>query len=396
MYPNRMYPNNGMFIHNQAKYLAKAGCEVMIISPVPYAPRLLRFKSRWKKYGMVAGFDEIDGVPVHYPRYIHLPAQWYHGLSCFAMYIGINRLLNSMIKFYQPHLVHAHTATYDGYVGLMIKKKFNLPLVCSLRGSDINIYPHYEKLTMHLTRRVISGADRLISVSSALKNAAMGLENPAKEIQVVYNGCDFNDPHGSGEFRKMTRSKLGISSKDTVLIFAGSIDKDKGIFELINAFKKLKQKRADLHLILLGDGPETGDVKKILLSNDLGRRIHLTGSRPHKEMFLWLKAADLFVLPTYYEGLPNAILEAMACGLPVISTRVGGIPEAVIDGESGILINSKDEDALRSAIEFLLNSNGLAMEMGRNGRAIIERKFSWQRNAEETVRIYEDIINAKN
>lgn len=395
IYPNKMYPYYGCFIHNQTKYILKAGCQVRVISPSPYAPKILWFRPKWESYGFSGAYDKIDKVPVYYPRYILPPGKWGHSLSCFTMYCGIYKFIHSLIKEFKPNILHAHTATADGYVGLILKRKYDLPLICSLRGSDINLYPYRDKLTMLLTKKVISEADQIVSVSHAIKTAAEVIAKPKRSIKVVYNGCDFKLFSYSEEKRTLIRNKLGISRNAKIIIFVGKITKNKGIFDLITAFKKLSSKYTRLHLIIVGYGPEYDALEKLLSFNNFNKKVHLVGRQPQRIIHNYLSAADVFVLPSYDEGLPNALLEAMSCGLPVIATKVGGIPEAIEDRKSGILINSKDVESISKAIENILKDEESTKRMGINGKQIVEQKFSWVQNTEKMINIYEENGNAK-
>jgi glycosyltransferase involved in cell wall biosynthesis len=392
MYPNKSNPTQGIFIHNQIKHMLKVGCEVKVISPVPVSPKLLWFKEKWKNYGNIPFYDVVDTVNVYYPRYINIPGKWSHIISTYGTCCMINSNIDAIIREYKPQLLHAHTATPDGYYGLKLKHKYNLPLVCSLRGSDIHTYPFQNKLTKILTRKVILKADQVVSVSDALKNAAERIAQPKREIRVVYNGCEITELARADDRNEDIRKQLGIKVKDIAMIFVGDIDRVKGIYELINAFMLLKGKYSNLHLILLGNGPDLQTVRNMTLLNSSTRAIHFMDTRPHDEVFQCLKAADLFVLPTYNEGLPNALLEAMACGLPIIATKVGGIPEVVRNGINGILIEPMNSGALYHAMDFVLSNNDIAEMMARKGKMLVEREFTWQNTAERIITIYDNLL----
>jgi glycosyltransferase involved in cell wall biosynthesis len=392
MYPSKSNRNSGIFIHKQVKYLTGEGCRFVVISPNAFSPQFLWFNSKWRAYGHIPLTDEIEGITVNYPRYLRIPGKLFHGLSCYSLYYGAKNFLHQIIEDFKPHLIHAHAATPMGYVGLMLRKKYHLPLVCSLRGSDIHTYPKFGKQSMLLTKKVLSEADQLVSVSNALKIEAETIGQAKKEIAVVHNGCDsgtFINNEGDGNAIRM---KMGISAQDKVIIFVGGISKGKGVYELVEAFINLSQKYQHLQLILVGSGQESATINSIVSSIGLANRIHMTGSLHHDEISQWLSAADIFVFPSHNEGLPNAVLEAMACGLPVVATRVGGIPEAIEDGQSGILIKEKDADSLIRAIDRLLGNEELAKQMGRNGRNMVEQNFSWEKNAEQMIRIYREVI----
>jgi glycosyltransferase involved in cell wall biosynthesis len=160
----------------------------------------------------------------------------------------------------------------------------------------------------------------------------------------------------------------------------------------MTAFIYLSKQYPNLHLLIIGNGPEYQYIKEQALKNGLQDKIHLAGVQPHNKIPDFLSAGDIFVLPSYNEGLPNAVLEAMACSRPVVATKVGGIPEAVRNGETGFLINEKDVGSLVNAINKLLSNEKLCTEMGLSGRKVIEQKFSWEYNAKEHIKIYEKLI----
>lgn len=393
MYPNKSSPNQGIFIHNQIKKLLEEGYQIKVISPIPFAPKFLWFNVKWKNYGMLPFHDRVDGVDVHYPRYLNIPGKISHIFSTYSMCFPIKTDIDSVIRSFNPNIIHAHTATPDGYFGLRLKNKYNLPLICSLRGSDINSYPYVNKLTYRLTKEVITKADQILSVSDALRISAEEIAKPDRQIEVVYNGCEIANPVSDNITSDKLRTQLGISKSEVAILFVGRIEKDKGIYELLDAFSTLKSKGHNLHLILLGNCVESDVKSKISSLTALKNKIHVIGEQPHREVFNWLKSADLFVLPSYHEGLPNAILEAMSCGLPVVSTKIGGIPEIVEDGNTGILVNPKDSDALANAIDYLIKNDELARKMGKTGRDKVEQKFSWQQNAREIVQIYNKVLS---
>ncbi len=393
LYPNNINPSFGMFIHNKIKQIVDAGHQVRIIAPVPYVPKILKFKPKWLEYSKIKQHNIIDGVRINYTRYLNLPGARFHPISCYTMYYGIQPVLNSLMEKFKPDILHTNTATPDGFVGVLIKKKYKIPLISSLRGSDINIYPHRDKFTMLLTKKVISDSDQVISVSKDLSATAEKITSPKKKIKVIYNGCDLNIFSFNKHFRLLIRKKLNISDKAKVIIFIGQVEKSKGVYELIKSFNDLAQKYSDLHLIIAGNRLEEPSLD-YLVSGNLKNRIHFAGRQPYKEIPHFLSAADVFVLPSYNEGLPNVVLEAMACGLPVVATKVGGIPEAVEHGKSGFLVNKKDVKSLTNYINILLNDEDLAIKMGAYGRNIIKCNFSWIKNSEEIIETYHELLAA--
>ncbi len=395
MYPRKKNHKYGIFIHNQAKHLLKEECEIRVISPVHYSPKNLFANVKSINFQRPSKQMILDGIYVYYLRYIATPWKWFSAVSNYTMYRGIIWRFGSLINDFKPDLIHAYNATPDGFVALKIAKKYSLPLVCSLRGSDINVSPTYSEYIYKLTKMVLLEATMITSVSNDLKVAAEKIAKPEKEIEVVYNGCDTNIFRFNEVTRLQYRKKLGILPKDRVIIFVGRLLKTKGIFDLLKAFLQLRRNFSDLHLVLVGDGPETKSINNMISANGLKRKAHIIGEQLHNEIPNLLSSSDLFVLPTYYEGLPNSLLEAMACGLPIIITKVGGIPEAVIDGKNGILINTNDVHALVKAVEHLLRNERERTKMGFSGKDTIEKNFSWKRSANKLFNIYQAALEQK-
>ncbi|MDA8388821.1 MAG: glycosyltransferase family 4 protein [Nitrospiraceae bacterium] len=391
MYPRYM---GGSFVHEQTRRLMGSGCEFKVIAPAAFYPGAIE-RNKWGSYSRIPASEIIDGVPVHHPRYFRLPGKWFHPLSCYTEYLGLKNAADAIIREFKPDIIHAHAATPAGFVGLLLKKKYGLPLICSLRGSDVNLYPGYGRLSLHMTRRVIAESDGLVSVCSALKDSANAIARAKSRIHVIYNGCDHDTFARRAEDRRSVREEFGIPEPAKVLVFVGSISGDKGIFELMASLRLINRGRAGIHLLIVGSGPEESALRSMAASSDLHANMHQTGDLPHKEIARVLSAADIFVLPSHHEGLPNAALEAMACALPVIATRAGGIPEAVEDGKSGILVRTRDAVSLANAIECLLMNDHLAAQMGNHGREIVKKKFTWQVNSEKIFDLYRELTDAK-
>ena len=393
MYPSKANSMRGIFVHNQARCLIASGCDIKVISPVPFTPFFLATNKRRKEYRITTNNDIIDGVPIIYPRYLRPPGRIFHAPSAFTMYINIISSAYRIIKKFKPELIHAHSATPDGYVGLLLRKTFNIPVVVTLHGSDINLYPFQDRFTYLMTKRVLTKARKIIAVSKALKEVAQGKIAPGAQIEVVYNGVDIHKFAFSPDKRILIRRRLGICSQDIVLIFVGNIMRQKGVFEIWLAFQELFKKYKNIHLIVVGDGPEL--IRLISKSQEVQsfKRIHFVGRQMHEIIPDWLSAGDIFIFPSWSEGHPSVILEAMSCSLPVVATKVGGIPETVVNEKSGILIDKGDECALVKAIDELIKNEEKRITMGRVGRQLVEQLFSCGKNVERIKEIYREIKN---
>lgn len=392
LYPKSSNLVKGIFAQEQAKYLRNNGCEIMVLSPiaVPLIPE--EGISVWKDLRNVRHDDMLEGIKVLYPRFLHFPTRIFRKYSFSIAFFFIKRVVKSEIKTFQPDILHVYTATPDGVLGLLIRKEFSLPLVVSLIGSDINVWPFRSKLIYRLTKQVISEADKVIAVSNALKKKAKEIASTQRPISVIYNGCDLKKFTFDKAIRFYLRKKLDISKQSVVFIFVGNLLKTKGVFELLEAFYLLMKKLPDAYLIFIGDGKERKVLVKMATRIGISNKVIFVGRRPHDEIPHWLSMADALVLSSYSEGLPNVILEAMACQRAVISTRVGGILETIIDGQTGILVEPKDSLSLMKAMEKVAFDKTLRLKMGNLGRKIVIEKFTWNENTKKLTDIYKSIM----
>jgi glycosyltransferase involved in cell wall biosynthesis len=203
--------------------------------------------------------------------------------------------------------------------------------------------------------------------------------NPDK-VRTVRNGCNPAVFHLAD--RGAARLELALDGQADLVLFVGRLDSAKGIFELLDAFALLASRRPNLRLAYVGDGPGADHLRSKAIGLGLETRVLLAGACPSQKVPRWLAAANVLALPSYREGYPNVVIEALSCGRPVIATDVGGIPE-LVDGSSGILVAPRDSRALANAIQT-------AMERDWDEQLISEQFHrSWDEAAEELLRVCE-------
>jgi teichuronic acid biosynthesis glycosyltransferase TuaC len=396
MFPHPSDPTNGIFVKRQIEAVKGSGFDIRVIRPIPFIPEKASpylHNERWKGYGEMPQKQQIDGIDIYYLRYVVLPFTWFHPLSSFTQFWSLCKRIPNILSEFQPNIFHSYNVTPEGYAGLLISHKYKWKHICGLRGSDINLYPFQNRLNLKLTQEVLRKSDQILSVSHALKKKALAIAEPMAEIKVVYNGCDL-----SMFFRKETsgfliRKTLGIPENSKCIIYVGHLKMRKGIFDLIEILKRLSKKNYPIYLIIIGDGGDRKSMEREIGQSSLKERILLMGSLTQEVISDFLSAADLFVLPTYQEGLPNVLLEAMACQLPIVTSRVGGIPEIVSDGINGLLVEPGEIEGFCQAIELLLKDEILRSKMGKEGLKTIQKQFLWQKSAEELGNIYKNILS---
>jgi hypothetical protein len=390
MYPNIVKPNLGIFIHNQVKSLIQQGSEVVVVSPIPWVPGLLCWRKRWDGYRNIPKEEYYFDIPVFHPRYFRTPGgKWVYPWEGFSMYLGCKNLISSLHKKFKFDIIHAHRIIPDGYCATLLGKKLNIPVVCSARGGDTYLAPFQNHLCYLSFKKVISSCSKIITVSNSLRDIVLnnGVKYP---VEVVHNGCDVDSFHYID--KAVARKKLNLLLDRKIFLFVGHIISSKGVLELVKAFHQIKKNDPSSFLIMIGFGDCKDKIEAEIKSRNLYDSVLLPGYVPHEKLPLWINASDIFVLPSYQEGLPNVVLEAMACRKPVIATRVGGIPEIVSDGVTGILVEPRIVDQLAQAMETLLLNEDLCSKLGLAAEKLIHEHFTWEKSAKNLIKVYENLL----
>ena len=279
-------------------------------------------------------------------------------------------------------LSHSFFTTPCGFISLILKWQYKIPFVVSLRGSDVPGYS--DRFTMlykfitPLVRLIWSNANAVIANSEGLKSLAL-LTNKKQKIGVIYNGTDIHD------FRPDAQKK----SADKFIITPGAsrITKRKGLKYLIRAIDELAPKYPNLYLKIMGEGNEKENLELMVRKLGIEKNVEFLGRIPREKTTPYYQEANLFVLPSLNEGMSNAMLEALASGLPLIATDTGGSKELVRDGENGFIVKTKDDQDLAEKIEKLINDKELCEKMGTASRKLAEN-MSWEKVAKEYFEIY--------
>ena len=329
LFPNSVQPILGSFILERIQYL-KNSANVSVVAPVPFFPRV-NIHSRWYEYARIPKREQIAGFQLDHPRFIVVPkvAMSVHAVSMFA---GSLRRVFQRSKEHHFDLIDAHYVYPDGLAAVMLGKWLGIPVVVSARGSDINLFSTFRTIRP-LIARVLHRADAVIAVSQGLKDRMVQLGCPAGKIVVIGNGVDAKQfrPAPQAEMRARLNLPLGAP----IVVSVGNLKEGKGFHVLIDAIARLRQRRSDIRLVIVGEGPYRAQLEKQIENGGLGKSVYLAGAQPHESLAEWYNAADIFCLASSSEGCPNVVLEAMACGLPVVTTAAGA--ELVTSSSLGIL-----------------------------------------------------------
>lgn len=269
----------------------------------------------------------------------------------------------------RPQIVHTRNwGTVDGIVAARLAR---VPVVIhSEHGFDTATIPPRRHWSLWAVTPLV---DRMLTVSEDLgRRLHTEFGVPARKISVVRNGVDAARFHPRSD-RPAIRRKHGYADTDLIIGVAARLDPIKNHVGLINAFKRVAERRADARLLIVGEGPERERIEREVERLRLSSRVRLVGHQVDVET--WLAMFDLFAYAPRFEGMPNGVLEAMATGVPVVATRVGGVPEAVIDGVTGRLVAAGDTEALVAAIELYCGDAETRAAHGAAGRARVVTEF---------------------
>jgi glycosyltransferase involved in cell wall biosynthesis len=318
---------------------------------------------------------------VSYPRYPYLiPKKIFYNLSGWFYSKTIPRFLEK--NFSPPDVIHAGHIYLDGYGILPFCRVYDLPFTVVAHGWAINNYQNHKDSIRDKIDAVLRECDCLLCVSEALQNQVQAIA-PETPTEVVPLGADPN--RFPTEESEELRASKGINGDQTIVLFSGQFLERKGVPLLVDAIQRMNPDRTQF--VLVGHG---GHMKSDLL--DLASEsdnVFVHEGMSNEELSKWFSVADLFLLPSYSEGRPTAIYEAMASETAVLATRVGGIPEQVEDGVTGVLIPPGDSSTLQEELERLTADKSRLKELGLQGkRRLIEKGWTWEDHAKRLKEIH--------
>lgn len=340
-WPSSVQPWAGHSAYQTVRVLAQRH-DVRVFYPESRYPRLLTPRSR--THAALNADWQPAGVATEYIPYPTLP--WI-GRPLNGWMIA--RHLRERVRAWKPDVVLSYVVYPDGYAAVRVAQHIGAPSVLVAIGSDLNRIPG--RLVERHTRRALLEATVTTTVSGDLARTAVRLGAPGNRTVPILNGCDTGVFHPRP--REAAREALNIAQDEKVVVYVGRLDLRKGLAELVEATARLRQTRPEAHTYLVGEGPDRPALESLVARHSVSQGVHFIPATRTEGVAQWMAAADLVTLPSYKEGCPNVVIEALASGRPVVATNVGGIPELMDDG-SGRLIPPQDPLALASALEQVL------------------------------------------
>jgi teichuronic acid biosynthesis glycosyltransferase TuaC len=375
-FPSSSQPHRGMPIYEISKALAKiADVRVFCVDSVYPRHKLLRPRT------FVARDAEpsytVPGVNVEYLNYPALPlvSRSLNGYNC-------GRALLSHLRDLRPDVIVGYNVYPEGFGALSAGRELGIPVVIGALGSDL--LADHDYLVTRLTARTLRNASLVLSVSDQLRNAAIQLGISPEKCITIRNGCDFNIFKPSS--RESARSKLNVAPRAELAVFVGRLVPLKGLREFFQAAALLSTSRPNLRIVCIGEGPLENELICRAAQPDLKGRVEFVKSATPLEIASWITASSVLCLPSYSEGCPNVVIEALSCGRPVVASNVGGIPE-LVDPHCGILVPPHDPNQLANGI-----SRALDHPWDHHQIAAASRR-SWHDVARETLEACDSVIS---
>lgn len=368
-------PTRGRPLVQTIKALARR-VELKVFVPNARYPGRFFAPQSYKYQPVHAGEEQTEGFQVHYSNYWTLP--W---VGRLANGHAVARALRGPLRAFAPDLVLSYWLYPDAFGAARVAQSLHVPCVCGARGSDLRAR---DRVSLMWTRQALSRSAHLLTVSDDLRRIAIerfGIDDT--RATTIANGCDVSI-FGRGD-RQAAQRALGLPAGGRLILYAGRLVAAKGLRELLKAWTQLARNDGMLRLAFVGDGALRPELARATAATGMGERVHIPGPCAPGQVAQWMHACDVFCLPSHTEGYPNVLVEALACGRPVVATPVGGILE-IVDSGNGLLTPVGDSTKLARALNTALSRPW--------DEEALRRRFSrsWDDVAKETLAVCEAVV----
>lgn len=367
LYPNAAQSNHGIFVENRLRHtLELGGISASVVAPVPYFPSSHPLFGRYARFANVPEHEVRHGIDVVHPRYLVIPKL--SQLTPYFLYRTALRIVRSLQKQGQKFdVIDAHYFYPDGVAAAWLGQKLKIPVVITGRGTDLTLIPK-EAAARRKIQGAISQASAMITVCEDLRLHLLRLGATEDRTLTLRNGVDLQQ-FTPGD-RNAARAQFASSRFTWVSV--GSLIPRKGHHITIEALAR----SLDCNLLIAGSGPLRAELELLAGRLGVGHRVRFLGDVPHAALPGVYRAADVMVLASDREGWANVLLEAMACGTPVVATNINGTAEVVKAPAAGRLMTARNPEALLAAMNELRRN----MPSSQETRSYAEL-FSWTQTA---------------
>lgn len=386
MYPHNIEPAKEVFVEEEVNALAKTH-QIKVISPIPYFPPI-RFFKKWYQMRLIFSHEVKNSVEIFRPRFIGLPRALFYFLVGYSYLFSVYGLIRKIKKKFNFKVIHAHNVYPDGFVGTILGRIFKKKVIITAHGLDVNGLLK-QRLIRFVSLPAIKRADKIIAVSTSLKDELIKLGVRSEKIEVIHNGVDVSRFYPMDKNNLLEQLKLAKDMQR--IIYVGGIIWSKGLKYLLEAFRIVKQRRERVELLMLGGvtgtywEKEAAEIKNLTKELGINESVRFLGKMPNEKIPQWMNLSDVLILPSLSEGFGVVLVEALSCGIPVISTRCGG-PQDIVNDDVGNLVDPKDSEGLAEAIIYVLENR--AKYSSTRLRDYVVKNFNYSVISEKITNLY--------
>ncbi len=380
-------PLHGIFVARRVAPLA-ARHELKVVAPVPYYPRFFPARASWKKLTKVPPFEYQYGIEVTHPRYFITPKigmKKYGEWMARSTLASVEKIREQGFDF---QVIDAHFTYPDGLAALRLGKHFNVPVVVTARGSDIMRNKLMPGIVPAL-REVVTNVEQLIAVSAEIKQDLIDLGADPGKIHVIPNGVDTVAFYPIPQ--NQARQQLEIALDVKLILCVGRLDHNKSQWLILEALSKIGRERLleqKILLALIGEGEDRKKLEEASRHLGLNDIVRFVGQLAPEQICLWNNAADVKVLASLREGSPNVVLEALACGTPVLASNIGTNLSIIKPGKNGLLFPSGNSEVLKNQLLIALETDWNKIEISGS-----DSLRNWNSVAIEVESVLEQALN---
>jgi glycosyltransferase involved in cell wall biosynthesis len=376
-------PLPSIFVGEQVRLLCERVERITVLSPAPFVPafmhgfrRVADLASLPDRYEMVK-----DRCEVLFPRYVKAPGDMFLRWTTAQWCRLVDQTIAQFTTTCPVSLLHAQFGSVSSWAAVCAAQRYHIPCVVTYQGTDVHTILAQHRKGWQLCRDSFRLADLNLTVSRALENILRQHAQPTGRCEVLLRGVD--------QTRFFPASTL---CADPRVLFVGDIMQTKGVFDLLLAWAQVQRTFPDAFLTVVGPDRTKGLFSRAMHSLGLDSSITLTGPLPHPAVANLMRQSRLLCLPSHKEGTPNCVMEALSCGLPVVATRVGGIPDIVEHDEAGLLIDKGDVEGLAAALVTLLRAPSRCARMGQAAHAFAHAHLDARKTVSRLVELYDELI----
>lgn len=386
-FPHSKDSVSSVFVKSQIDILKNYIENINVIAHIPFIPHFIThyniIPDIWKQLAYAQDYS-YNNIHIYYNKIITCPLQNITNIEGLSSWKKASRIIRT--QHIVADLIHAHFIWPSGFVAHKFKTQLKIPMIITAHGYDVYDFPFRNSFNMALTRNILNTSDHIITVSTQNKEIItnkIGIDR--NKITVIPNGYNADHFHPIDVIE--ARDRLKLPRDKTIILSVGRLNKEKNYQILLEAANKILSRKKDILFFIVGDGPEKRYLHYLIQRKKLGKNIFLVGEKPHEEIPLWMNACNLFVLSSIIEGNPTVIVEAMACGKPIVAMNIGGVCEVVISNEYGLLVTPKDINDL--SLKILL-----ALQISWEKKKIVAyaKKFDWRVISSNIYELYNKIL----